>query len=90
VQPPLDDDAGAARQGLGDMIRHLSPDRAAQEQGVGILPLVALPVEGAGRGGDGEVRDHVAGRGEADFGVIGQVADDGDDGLVYHEVQLLT
>ena len=48
LEPALHDDAGAAREGLGNVLRSVAPDRAADEQRFAVLPLVALPVERAG------------------------------------------
>jgi hypothetical protein len=84
LQAPLDDDAGAAGQGLGDVLGRLAPDGAAHEQRLAVLPLAGRAVEGARGGGDGEVRDRRAGGGEAQFGVGGEVAAEGDDGVAGH------
>src|SRR4051812_6510377 len=84
LQAALHDDAGAAGQGLGDVLRRLPPDVAAQEQRLAVLPLARLLVERAGRGRDGEVRDRRTGRGEAQFRVGRQVADHRDDGVSSH------
>ena len=65
LQPARDDDARAAAERLGDILGRVPPDRAAHEQRLAVLPLVALPVEGPRRRGHGEVRDGSAGRGEA-------------------------
>ena len=84
LQASGDDDAGAAAEGLGDVLRGVAPDRAAHEQGLPVLPLVALAVERARGGRDGEVRHGGAGRGEPQLRVAGDVADDGDDGVASH------
>src|SRR5690242_8537217 len=55
LEAALHDDAGAAGQGLGDVLRRLAPDVAAQEQRLAVLPLAGLPVERARGGRDGEV-----------------------------------
>jgi len=52
-----DDDPGAAGEGLGEVLRGLAPDAAAQEQRIAVLPLRALGVVPAGGGRDGERRD---------------------------------
>src|SRR6476469_2801279 len=85
LQAARDDHASAALQGLGDVLGCVAPHGAAHEQRLAVLPLVALPVERARRGGHGEVRDGSAGRGEAQLRVAGDVADDGDDGVASHE-----
>src|SRR5689334_17645020 len=84
LEAALHDDAGAAGQGLGDVLRRLPPDVAAQEQRLAVLPLARLLVERARGGRDGEVRDRRTGRGEAQFRVGRQVADHGDDGVSGH------
>src|SRR3954451_4650292 len=71
-------------QGLGHVFGSLAPDTAPQEQGVAVLPLVGLAIVAAGRRRDGEVRDRGPGRGETELGVVGHVADDGDDGFACH------
>src|SRR4051812_649083 len=84
AEAAADDHPGATGQRLGDVLRRLPPDRAAHEEGLAVLPLVRLPIEVAGGAGDGEVRDGRAGRREPQLGVVGEVADDGDDGLAGH------
>src|SRR5207253_1291659 len=42
LQPPLDDDADAAGEGLGDVLGGLPPHRAGEGQGVAVAPLVRL------------------------------------------------
>ena len=78
LEPADDDDAAAFGQGFGGVLRGLPPEVAAQEQGVAVLPFAGGPVECPRCGCDGEVGDGCAGRGEAEFGIGGQVADDGD------------
>ena len=82
--PAVDDHPRALLERLGDVLGRLPPDRAAEEHGLAVLPLVGLLVERARRGGHGEVGHRRAGRGEAQLGVVGEVADDGDDGLACH------
>ena len=84
LQAAGDDDAGAAVERLGHVLRGIAPDRAAHEQGLPVLPLVALAVEGPRRGRDGEVGHGGAGRREPQLRVAGDVADDGDDGVASH------
>src|SRR4051794_27700753 len=79
-----DDDPRPAGERLSDVLRRLPPDVAPEEQGLAVLPLLRLTVEGAGRRGDGEVGDGGAGRREPQLRVGRQVADDGDDGLAGH------
>src|SRR5262249_51815276 len=57
AQPALHNDPGAALKRLGDVLRGLPPDAAAQEQRVAVLPLVGVLVEETRRRRDGEVRD---------------------------------
>jgi hypothetical protein len=83
-QPAGDDDPRAAGEGLGDVLRRVAPDRAAHEQRLAVLPLVRLAVERAGGRGDREVGHRRPGRREPQFGVVGQVADDRDDGFAGH------
>ncbi|CCH80415.1 membrane hypothetical protein [Nostocoides japonicum T1-X7] len=83
-EPAGHDDAGAAPEGLGNVLGRLAPDRAAHEQRLAVLPLVALAVERPRRRGHGEVRDGCARGGEAQLRVAGQVADEGDDGVACH------
>src|SRR4051812_1456748 len=84
LEPPADDDPRAAGEGLGDVLGHLPPDVAPEEQRLAVLPLLRLTVEGAGRGGHGEVGDGGAGRREPELRVRRQVADDRDDGFAGH------
>src|SRR5690606_37755457 len=74
-----DDDAHAALDGLGDVFGLLAPYGYAEEQRVSVFPLVGLAVEGAGGGRDAEVGDGGAAGGEAEFGVVDDVPDHGDD-----------
>src|SRR5665647_973539 len=71
-------------QGLGNVLGSLAPDGAAHEERVAVLPLVALLVEAARGGRDGEVRDRRPGRGEAQLGVPREVPDHRDDGVTSH------
>src|SRR3954451_19636978 len=84
AQVALHDDAHALLQGLRDVLRGLPPDRAGQEQGLAVLPLVALAVEGARRRGDPEVGHRSTRGGEAELGVVDEVADHGDLGVACH------
>src|SRR5215218_8437941 len=84
LQPALGDHGGAPGEGLGDVLGSLTPDRAAHEQRLAVLPLVRLTVERARRRGDREVRDRGAGRRETQLGVIRDVADDRDDRVACH------
>src|SRR5664280_1917106 len=87
-QTPGDDHPGALGEGFGDVLGGLPPQRAAQEQGVPVLPLPAGPVEHPGRGRHGEVGDGHPGLGETQFRVGGQVPDQGDSGISGHDVLL--
>src|SRR5699024_7110686 len=84
LEAALGDDAGALLEGRGDVLGGVAPDRAPHEQRLAVLPLVRLAVEGARGGGDGEARDRDTRLGEAKLGIGGEVADDGDDGVVCH------
>src|SRR6476619_7428962 len=84
LEPALHDDAHAAGQRLGRVLRRLPPHRAVEEQGLLVLPLVGLTVERARRRGHGEVRDRGTRGGEAELRVGGEVADDGDRGFACH------
>src|SRR5690606_11613590 len=57
LQPARRDHPRATVERLGDVLGRVTPDRAAHEEGLPVLPLVGLPVERARRGGHGEVRD---------------------------------
>src|ERR1700749_335737 len=81
---PAQDHAGAAGQAPRYVLGSLPPDIAAEEQRFAVLPLVGLAVEHPRRRRDGEVRDGRARRREPQFGVRGQVSDDGDDGVTSH------
>lgn len=64
-----------------------SPPRgAAQEERLPVGPLVRLLVEDAWRGRDGHVAYLLAGLGGAQFGIRGEVADDGECGFSGHGV----
>src|SRR5690606_28379185 len=80
----LHDDAHALGERLRHVLRRLTPDGAGEEQRLAVPPLVGLPVERTRRGRDAEPRDGRTGRGEAQLGVVDQVADDRDDGLACH------
>src|SRR5688500_3571485 len=79
-----DDHALALLQGLRDVLGHLPPGRAPQEERVAVLPLVRLLVEGSRRRRDGEVGHRGTGGRELELRVVGEVADDGDVGLACH------
>src|SRR5690606_14395629 len=83
-QAALHHHAHATGERLGDVLRCLAPDVAAQEQGVAVLPLAGLAVEGARGGRHREVGDGGPGRGEAKLRIGGEVADHRDDGLAGH------
>src|SRR3954470_23924732 len=84
LEPAADDDARTAGQRLGDVLGRLAPDVAAEEQGLAVLPLLRLTVEGPRCRRHGEVGDGSARRREAQFRIGGQVADDGDDDFAGH------
>ena len=84
LEPPADDDPRTAGEGLGDVLGHLPPHVAPEEQRLAVLPLLRLTVEGARGRGHGEVGDRGAGRREPQLRVRRQVADDGDDGFAGH------
>src|SRR5699024_12748128 len=67
-----------------DVLGVLAPDAAPHEQCLAVLPLACLLVEVARCGGDGEVRDRRAGRGETQLRIGGEVTDDSDDGVSGH------
>src|SRR5512132_136434 len=73
-EPADDDAAGALLQGLGNVLGLLAPDVDPEERGLAVLPGVAL----AHAGGDGqaEVGHGRPVGGEAQLGVVGQVADE--------------
>src|SRR5215217_3118323 len=75
-EPADHDAAGALLEGLGHVLGLLAPDVDAEERGLPVLPGVAL----ADAGGDGqpEVGHGRPVGGEAQLGVIGEVADQGD------------
>src|SRR3954468_14232851 len=89
LQATLDDHASATLQRLGDVLCGLTPDAAAEEQRVAVLPLVGLLVEEPGSRCNGEVGDGRTAGGEPQLRVIGQVADNGDGGLSRHARLLL-
>src|ERR1043165_9091883 len=86
LEAALDDDADALGEGLGDVLGGLPPHRAGEEEGVAVLPLAGLLVVDPRGGGDAELGDGGPGRGEAQLGIVDQVADDGDDGLSSHQL----
>ena len=88
LEPALDDDPHAPLERLGDVLRRLPPDGAAQEHRLAVDPLVGVLVEVARGRGHREVGDRRARGREAQLGVVGEVADHGDDGLACHEVSL--
>src|SRR3954447_3862135 len=88
LEPALDDHPHAPLQRLGDVLRRLPPDGAAQEHRLAVDPLVGVLVEAARGRGHREVGDRGARGREAQLGVVGEVADHGDDGLACHEVSL--
>src|SRR4051794_16714914 len=88
LEPALDDDPHAPLERLGDVLGRLAPDGAAQEHGLAVDPLVGVLVEVARGRGHREVGDRGARGREPQLGVVGEVADHGDDGLACHEVSL--
>src|SRR6478735_1391142 len=84
LQPAGHDHAHAPLARLRDVLRRVAPHRAAHEQRLAVLPLIALAVELPRRRGHGEVRDRSPGRRETQLRVGGQVADDRDDGVACH------
>ncbi len=88
LQPTLDDHAHAPLERLGDVLRRLAPDGAAQEHGLAVDPLVGGLVEVARGRGHREVGDRGARGRETQLGVVGEVADHGDEGLACHAVLL--
>src|SRR5215218_4256820 len=79
LEAAVDDDPVAFGHRLGDVLGLLAPDVDPEERGVAVLPGVAL----TDPGGDGqpEVGHGVPVGGEPQLGVVGQVADDGDEGV---------
>ena len=65
--------------------RVMAQGRLKQEERVAVLPLLGLAIQGARGGGDGEVGNRRPRGREAQLGVAGQVADDGDDSLAGHD-----
>src|SRR6266545_3470936 len=88
--------AGAARHLLH--LRRGVPQRRADlvdfqlvhSARLAVLPLTRRAVQGPGRRGDPELGDRGTRRGEAQFGIIGQVADDRDGGLSCHRLLLVS
>ena len=77
AQPADHDGPGALAEGLGDVLRELPPAVDAEEAGLPVGPLVAL----ADAGGDGQAEGGHGGAvgGEAELGVVGEVADQGNE-----------
>ena len=86
TQLASDNDAHTLGQGFRDIFRHLAPAVAREEQGFAVFPLVRLPVKGAGRRRDAEVRNGGAARDEAQLRVCNQVADNGNWGIALSHV----
>src|SRR5690606_17487376 len=75
------DDAAALGQGRGRVLCCLTPDVAAEADGLAVLPLVALLH--AVRAEQGEVQDRLATGDEPEFR-LADVPRDGDDWLIRH------
>ena len=75
LKAALRNDAHALGEGLGHVLGRLAPDRAAHEERLGVLLLIGLAVEDAGRRGDREGRDRRTRGGEAHLGVRGDSLD---------------
>jgi hypothetical protein len=75
AQPPGDHHPVALGKGVGQVLGLPAPDVDPQEGGVAVAPLAVL-LDPLGHG-DPQVGDGDAGLGEAEFGVVDQVADDG-------------
>src|SRR5581483_6240527 len=84
LEPALHDHPRAPSKTLGHVLGGLTPDGAPQEQRLAVLPLPALAVVDPRCRGNGEVRHGRTRRGEPQFGVRGQVSDDGDGGVTSH------
>ncbi len=84
LQATLGDHGRALGERLGHVLGGLAPRGAPHEQGLAVLPLVRLAIERARGRRDGEARHGSTRRGEAQLGVGGQVADDGDEGVAGH------
>lgn len=84
LQTAADDHAHALGQGFCDVLGSLTPDRSAKEQGLPVLPFIRLAVKGPRGGSNGEVRNGRTGRRETQFGVVGQIANNGDWGFACH------
>src|SRR5699024_1722321 len=63
----------------------MSPGRAPIERGVAFFPFIGLTVEGARVDRDPEIGDGSTRRGEFEFGVLGEITDDGDIRLSGHD-----
>src|SRR5690625_1526892 len=84
LEPALHDDAHAALKALGDVLRVLPPHGAGEEHRLAVAPLAALPVEYARSRGHTEVGDRGTARGESQFRVVDEVADERDLGFACH------
>src|SRR5829696_4628444 len=78
AQPPGDHDPVALGEGVGEVLGLAAPDVDLEERGVAVAPLAVL-LDALGDGHP-QVGDGGAVVGEADLGVVDQVADD--DGVV--------
>src|ERR1700741_3566181 len=81
LEPPGDDHPGATREAFRDVLGGLAPDIAAQEQRLAVFPFTALPVIDPGRRCHREVGHGSTRWSEPQFGVGGQVSDDGNGGV---------
>src|SRR4029450_13292965 len=79
LEPAQDQGAVALGQRVGDVLGQVAPGVDPEEGGVPVLPGAAV----IDAGGDGQTEAGHAGplRGEADLGVVGEVADQGDERL---------
>src|SRR5208283_2008936 len=73
LDAPLDEEAGALLQDLGERVAALSPDR--DRVPVGALLASVVPVEVALGGREAELQDRLATGGDAKLGVGPQVAE---------------
>src|SRR5690606_23995182 len=83
-QAALSNHAHSLGEGFGHVLGSLTPDRAAHEQRVAVLPLIALAVKGARRGGNGEVRHGGTRCGEPQFWIGREVSNHRDGGFACH------
>src|SRR5690606_9932101 len=81
------DDALALVEGLGDVAGLVAPAGGAQEQRLAVDPGPGRLVQPTWRRGDREPGVGVAGAGEPEFGVGGEVPDDGESGVGTHWVR---